>query len=168
MAKCATCGTTILFGGARDGVLRFCNEKCQQQGVVLSVAGQVPPELVQRQALQVHRGPCPKCGGEVPVDVHLGYRIWSALFLTSWQSMQRVCCRSCGMKGQVLDALFSLALGWWGFPWGFIMTPVQVGRNIIGLMSGPDPAMPSARLEKVVRIVIASQALENLQAKGTA
>lgn len=165
MATCAACGTTIIFGGTRAGDLRFCNKKCQQKGGILLVAEQVPTEIVLRQATQIHRGICPKCGGPGPVDVHMGYRVWSALLMTSWQSMQRVCCRSCGVKGQALDALFSLVLGWWGFPWGFIITPVQVGRNIVGMFSAPDPDNPSPRLEKSVRIAIASQALINAQAQ---
>ena len=169
MATCSTCGSTIIFGGVRDGDLRFCNEKCHGKGGVLLVANQVPPEIVQRQAFEIHRGLCPKCGGQGPVDVHVGYRVWSALFVTSWQSMQRLCCRSCGVKGQTTDLVFSLVLGWWGIPFGFIMTPVQVVRNVIGMMSGPEPETPSARLEKTVRIAIATQAIiNNAQAKDSA
>jgi hypothetical protein len=28
--------------------------------------------------------------------------------------------------------LLSLLVGWWGIPWGFIYTPLAVGRNIRG------------------------------------
>lgn len=28
--------------------------------------------------------------------------------------------------------LLSLALGWWGFPFGLIFTPISVGRNLLG------------------------------------
>lgn len=38
------------------------------------------------------------------------------------------------------------------------MTPVQVGRNIAGIINGPDPMQPSARLQQVVRIAIVQRA----------
>jgi len=63
-----------------------------------------------------------------------------------------------------MDAGFSLVLGWWGFPWGFLATPIQIGRNLVGVARGPDPMQPSAKLEKAVRIRIASQAAAAAQA----
>ncbi len=157
MPKCDYCGTTIFFGGAREGNLRFCNNQCRNAGVLLAFSQQIPESLIHQKVWEVHRGICPKCGGLGPVDVHTSYRVWSALFLTSWSSRPQMSCRSCGIKSQLGNAAFSLALGWWGFPWGFLVTPVQVGRNLIGAARGPDPSQPSAQLEKFVRISIAAQ-----------
>ena len=67
--------------------------------------------------------------------------------------------RSCGIKAQLGSALFSLFLGWWGFPWGFVMTPIQIVRNLVGLAKGPDPAQPSEQLHRMVRIQMAGQVL---------
>jgi hypothetical protein len=39
-----------------------------------------------------------------------------------------------------------------------VVTPIQIGRNLVGAASGPDPSQPSAKLDKAVRIRIASQA----------
>jgi hypothetical protein len=86
--------------------------------------------------------------------------VWSALFLTSWKSRPHVCCRSCGIKSQLGDAVFSLVLGWWGFPWGFIVTPIQVVRNVVGVARGVDPSKPSGQLENVVRLGIAAQVVQ--------
>jgi hypothetical protein len=63
------------------------------------------------------------------------------------------------VKSQLLSLLGCLVLGWWGFPWGLLVTPVQVVRNIAGMVSGPDPGRPSERLETIVRGVIAEQAM---------
>jgi hypothetical protein len=158
MAKCDSCGSTILFGGKQQGDLRFCNDRCRQRGVLLAASRQVPDNIVQQQVWSVHQGLCPKCGGNGPVDVHVSYRIWSALFLTTWASRPQVSCRSCGVKRQMGDALFSVVLGWWGIPWGLLFTPVQVGRNIVALAKGPDPGKPSAQLEKMVRMNIVARA----------
>jgi len=164
MAKCDYCGTTILFGGRRQGDLRFCNDRCQKAGVLIAISRQLPESLVQQTIWETHRGVCPKCGGPGPIDVHTSYRVWSALLITSWKSRLHVSCRSCGVKAQLIDAGFSLALGWWGFPWGLVVTPIQIGRNLVGAASGPDPSQPSAKLEKAVRIRLASQAAIAAQA----
>ena len=62
------------------------------------------------------------------------------------------------MKSQVGNLLFSGVLGWWGFPWGLLFTPVQVGRNLIAIFTPPDPSQPSAKLLQVARVQIASKA----------
>jgi len=161
MATCDYCGTTIVFGGVKDNELRFCNAECHQKGHVVVLSRSVPKDIVDNQVRQIHRGPCPKCHGSGPVDVHTSHRIYSLLMYTSWSSSPNVSCRSCGMKSQIGNTIFSLALGWWGFPWGFIMTPVQIGRNIIGMVKGPDESKPSGKLENLVRISIASQTLQD-------
>lgn len=158
MAACDYCGTTILFGGKRDGNLRFCNEECQRKGVVAVAAQQMPDDFVSEQVRQVHQGACPRCGGAGPVDVYTSHRVWSALALTSWSSRPHIVCKSCGMKAQVGDAVFCLALGWWGFPWGLIVTPVQITRNLAGLFRS-ESAEPSPQLEHFIRMHIAASGM---------
>jgi hypothetical protein len=155
MASCAYCNSMILFGGRKQGDLRFCDAKCEQRGVLALVANQLPADAVAKHLGEVHGGSCPKCGGDGPVDVHTSYKVWSALVMTQWSSNPSVCCRSCGTKQRIVDTLSSALLGWWGFPWGILMTPVQVGRNVVGFFGGPDPAEPSAALEKIVRLQLA-------------
>ena len=163
MASCAYCDTTILFGGRRQGNLRFCNAQCEQRGAVAQAANQLPAEEVARYLGEVHRGNCPRCKGAGPVDVHTSYRVWSALLMTSWSSRPIVSCQPCGTKRKLGDAVFSVLLGWWGFPWGIVMTPVQVGRNLFGLTQRPHPTVPSASLEKMVRLQLANH---RRQARG--
>ena len=80
------------------------------------------------------QGQCPKCHGPGPVDLYKSFRVHSLVFMTQWKTLPQIACRSCGRKAQLTDALYSLALGWWGFPWGLLMTPVQIGRNIAGAL----------------------------------
>lgn len=163
MAKCSYCGTWVIFGGKREGELRFCNDKCQAAGLLLGASQHLPDHLIQPKVWEVHQGNCPICSGRGPIDVHTSYRVWSALLLTSWKSRPHICCRSCGIRSQLGDAAFSLVLGWWGFPWGFIMTPVQVCRNLIGVARGADPTKPSPQLERLLRISIASQIAQTVK-----
>jgi len=152
MASCGYCGTTILFGGARIGDQRFCSARCAENGRVLAASRQVPESLVQQELWRLHQGNCPRCGSNGPVDVHTNFKVWSALVLTRWSSIQLVGCRRCGRNGQLGAILFCAVLGWWGFPWGLIITPVQIVRNLTALMGGPDPQKPSAQLESLARI----------------
>jgi hypothetical protein len=160
MATCAYCGNTILFGGIRDESLRFCSKKCQQKGYGLHVAEQIPDNVVLQKAGEIHRGLCPECSGNGPVDVHTSYRVYSLLLFTSWSNRPHLCCRSCATKKQIGDALISLLFGWWGFPWGLIMTPVQIVRNLVGLTKSPDPLVPSDQLTKMTRLMITSHVLQ--------
>ncbi len=163
MAKCGYCGSTILIGGVSSGTGRFCNSRCLTNAHVLKVAQQVPPEVVDRQVEEVFRGNCPKCRGLGPIDVHKVHRVWSALVFTRWTTTAHLSCRSCATKSQLGGALFSVVFGWWGFPWGLILTPVQLTRNVLGMCSGPDSSKPSADLRKLVMVNIASQAIQNRQ-----
>ena len=161
MASCDYCNSMILFGGRRNGDLRFCNEKCEANGALALAARQLPADHVARELAKVHAGQCPKCGGEGPVDVHTSYKVWSALVMTQWSSNPTVCCRGCGTKQRIGDTVYSAVLGWWGFPWGILMTPVQVTRNVAGFFGGPDPSSPSPALEKIVRLHLAANASYN-------
>ena len=152
MAKCDYCASSILFAGSRQGTLRFCNDSCRRLGAVLSASSRLPDNVVQQRVWSIHHGSCPRCGGSGPVDVHTSHRVWSALVITKWSSKLQVSCRSCGVKQQLSNAATSLVLGWWGFPWGLVMTPVQVSRNLVGVFRGSDASKPSAQLEKLVRM----------------
>jgi hypothetical protein len=157
MTKCAYCNSTIFFGGVRKGDQRYCNNKCYQEGFLLSASQQIPAEVFNREIDRIHQGACPKCGGPGPVDVHTSHQIFSVLVLTRWSSSPQLSCRSCGVKSQLGGLAISLLVGWWGIPWGLIFTPVQITRNLIGIFSPPDPAHPSPQLQKIVKLHIAKQ-----------
>ena len=157
MAKCDYCNSTILFGGVRHGEMRFCNDRCYQSGYLLTASHHLPTDLVAQQIEAVHQGQCPKCKGSGPVDVHTSYQVFSALIFTRWGAKPQVSCRSCGVKSQLGNLAISFFFGWWGIPWGLILTPIQVTRNLIGIASPPNPAAPTPQLERLVRITLASK-----------
>lgn len=162
MAACDYCGATILWGGTRSGDFVFCNEKCQAEGILVTLIDQIPSEITQAQLAQVHQGNCPACGGEGPIDVHTSHSATSAFVMTWWRSTPKVCCRRCGIKSQLGGLLWSGVLGWWGFPWGLIMTPVQILRNLGGIISPPNPFEPTAQLRKMVNLELASRLQDQL------
>lgn len=168
MASCSTCSKMILFGGRRLDGLRFCSDDCMAQGHVVVQARAFPDDVVLDSVREVHMGLCPVCGGSGPVDLHTSHEIWSLLLLTSWKSIPRISCRSCGVKRQVSGLFFSLFAGWWGIPWGIFMTPVQIVKNVIGLASPPNPMQPSDGLQTQMRLILAEQVLLGEQERSEA
>ena len=152
MVKCGYCGSTIIMGGVRAGEQRFCNAKCHQNALVLSLTKNVPSEVLERRVEEVWRGNCPKCGSLGPIDVHKIHEVWSILVMTRWTTQAQISCRSCATKRQLGGAAFSLIFGWWGFPWGLILTPIQITRNVVGICRGPETSRASEDLRKAVLV----------------
>ena len=151
MATCAYCGETIVFGGLKAGPFRYCNAKCQDKARVAAAASPVSEEAITVLAQQIHSGPCPRCQGPGPVDVHMAYWAWSALAFTRWGNRKQVSCRRCAVKRQAGRLIQSALFGWWGFPYGLLITPVQVWRTASHMMFPPSPTGPSAKLHEVAR-----------------
>lgn len=160
MASCGFCKAMILFGGINQGASRYCNQRCYASSMLAHAADTVPPELLAQAVTDVHEGTCPTCSGPGPVDVHTSYFVWSAVVMTGWKNTPAVSCRKCARKRQVGAALGSAVVGWWGFPWGLVMTPVQVGRNIAAMTTGNGTRGPSPGLEKMVKMQIGAKMLD--------
>lgn len=148
------------MGGKKDGDLRFCNKKCLEKKILSQFANRLPVELLEQHIHAIHKGKCPKCKRNGPVDLHVSYRIWSIIYFTSWKKRQQVCCRFCGIKSRIGDIFYCTLFGWWGIPCGIIMTPVQILRNICGIISSPDPEKPSEGLRNYVRLELAAQLVQ--------
>jgi hypothetical protein len=152
MANCSYCDSFIVFGGKTDATGRYCNEKCRRAGNLVALSAQVPRQELDRMLDEIYRGNCPRCGGLGPIDVHKAHQVWSALVLTSWSSKPELSCKPCATKRQLGATLFSGVCGWWGLPWGLVLTPIQVTRNIVEMVSGPKHGVPSPLLQKFVRV----------------
>lgn len=168
MAVCGYCGESFLFGGVTYKGRRFCNNECMERGALLDIAEQLPPGQVDEFVRFVHAGACPQCGGAGPVEVHTAYRVWSIVLMTSWSNHPRICCKKCATRTQLGATAFSLLFGWWGFPWGFIMTPVQIGRNIAGMLKRTEPGVPSAQFRKLMKLHLAAKIVEQEQSRAAA
>lgn len=156
MAGCAACGSTIIFGGSTIANLRFCNEDCAARGQVVIASRSVPESQARLVAAKIHTGTCPKCSGPGPVDVRRAYRVWSALLFTRWTTLTEVSCRRCAIRQQALSTMSSATLGWWGVPWGLVMTPIQVVRNLVALARPHPPHTPSNDLVQHARLMLAA------------
>lgn len=136
MPRCSGCGTFILWGGIKSGEHRFCGPGCVSRAVKTVLADSLSDDQLEAYVSKMRNGPCPRCHGEGPVDVHTSHSAISFLIMTQWKSTPHMCCRRCGTRAQVTDLIVTALVGWWGFPWGLIATPLQIGRNLTGIF-GP-------------------------------
>lgn len=169
MAKCANCGRTIVVGGIKDGDRKFCGRPCYDNAHLSAASLQLPDGFVLEKVQELHGGPCPKCAGAGPVDMHTAYSVWSAGLITRWSQKTELCCRACGRNAKLKATAFSGVLGWWGFPWGLVMTPAQIIRNLGGLLTRQDPSRPSDKLVELVRKNLSARLIaEDRQRKAAA
>lgn len=156
MAKCAHCRKFIV-GGKKQGRLRFCNERCYQQGFLTAVADQAAPEVVAERLNAIRKQPCPVCGGEGPVDICTSYTVWSAVVTTSWKDHARLSCARCGRASILRGMAFTSLFGWWGFPFGLVATPWQLINGCKSLRRLPRAGSPSPALQEMVKVQIAQE-----------
>jgi hypothetical protein len=139
--------------------MKYCNNNCLARGPILIVAKGVPDHLVKAEAERIFKSPCPVCKQAGPTEIHFAHNIWSALVVTSWNSSARFSCKACGVKQQSLAAAKSLLLGWWGFPWGILGTPVTVLRNVWGMSRHIGASQPSKALLSQTRAMLAAESI---------
>ncbi|MBB6244018.1 hypothetical protein HDE79_003493 [Rhodanobacter sp. MP1X3] len=160
MSQCNNCGKSILFGGRTMEGYRYCGASCSKSHPLHRAAEQIPANILQQYVEQWRNGPCPRCKRQDgPIDVHSHHRVHSFVLMTQWHTQRSVCCRRCGRRGQIGSAFYAAALGWWGFPWGLLVTPIQIARNISGICRR-QPERASADFERVVRLQLARQQLQ--------
>jgi hypothetical protein len=157
MPVCSYCDASFWLGGVKDGWRHFCNEECHQKGILLHVAEQLPEDLVSDYVYLKRRGDCSHCGGPGPVDAHASYRVWSAFFVTEVSNRLLISCKKCARRTQLTSAVFSALLGWWGFPTGIIMTPVQIYRNVSALSRYSVHTDTSPQFVKLTKLELAHQ-----------
>jgi len=166
MASCATCNSFILFGGKKAEGFRFCNKKCLEKGGIYIEASKVTDAEIDALSREIHAGICPLCQERSGVEVRKSYDIASFVFHTRYQTFKHVCCRVCALKKQAIDFTGSLLLGWWGVPWGLLMTPVQLVNNVIAMLFPPNYDSPSQDLREAARMMIAQHKLDSVQQRN--
>lgn len=156
MAKCAHCGK-FMIGGKKQGSLRFCNEACYQKGFLVPLAEYADPDEVEDRLRETHEQNCPVCSGPGPVDVYTSYTAWSILVMTSWQDHPQFSCARCGRKAIRRGLAVTSLFGWWGFPFGLIVTPWQLINGVRSLAKARDSSQPSEQLQELIKLQFASE-----------
>ena len=165
MASCATCNSFIIVGGEKVDEFRFCNKKCLESGGVYIEATKVTDAEIDALAKEIHAGVCPMCEERSGVEIRKSYDIVSFVFYTRHSTHTHICCRVCALKKQSIDFVGSFFLGWWGVPWGLLITPVQLLSNIGAMLFPPNTDEPSKDLRAATRMLIAQQRLDQEEEK---
>ena len=160
MARCRNCKGIVLFGGESDGEHRYCSKKCLDQDVLRETSDLIPQDLLDERVHAVHQGRCPKCKNDGPVDVHQSYTLWTILYVTHTTTHQHLCCRGCARGTQFWAIIRSMLFGIWG-PFGILLTPIQIVRNMAGIIGGPPAYAPSGPLFQLIRRATAEQIIEH-------
>jgi len=160
--RCDGCDQIILTGGTKVGDLRFCTSKCASNAIDLINIDQhsltLPEKFVETQVMQVFEGPCPRCGMTGGVDLFEAHWVWSILVMTQWKTTGGLSCQGCATKARIYALLVSSTCGWWGFPWGIFITPIQILRNFVALLEF-SRMEPSTKLVHHIRRTLAAQDL---------
>jgi hypothetical protein len=117
------------------------------------------PAEVANLASELHGCPCPGCGRPGANDVRPIHRIYSAVAFTSHGHERKICCPNCARFACAKRFLQAAFLGWWGFPWGLVLTPWYLVRLGWGMAVQPESPMVSARMEMFALEVLCRQRL---------
>lgn len=157
---CDHCGKSSGIAPVHDGEQTFCSIGCRDHMRIMEAAADFDDDAIHRHAQALQHGPCPQCRRQgSPVEVRRSYHVWSALFITRWGTTSKPGCRACGIRANLLDAGYSAALGWWGFPFGLLMTPVQILRNLGEALMRDRARPPSPELLDLARADLGLKAL---------
>ena len=165
MSNCAHCKQFILFGGIKHGSMRFCSKKCFEAAKIPRAALNIPDDDVHEIVEQFHQGDCPVCAGPGPVDIHESYRVVSLLVLTRFETIPLISCRRCATMAKIKNTFITGLFGWWGVPFGIILTPIFLARNFFGFLFPVSAYEPSARLKDHIKLTLVDQHLRQMSAQ---
>lgn len=155
--ECDFCDSSALFSPVIDEGQRFCSQACLGNARLLELAEDIPKEEIHGHALRIKNSPCPVCQKSgSKTEVRRFYRVWSLILLTRWTRHKRICCHSCARKTNLGSLVFCTLFGWWGLPWGLIMTPVQIVSNITEMFKTLAEPAPSEALLQAAKLDLAA------------
>ncbi|WP_052941288.1 hypothetical protein [Chromobacterium subtsugae] len=163
--ECDFCGSWAGRSAVVDGGQRFCRQACLREARLLEISEDIPTDMIFQHACRIKQGSCSLCKkASSTTEVRPYYRVWSIGILTRWTKRTHICCHSCGRKTNFACLIFSFAFGWWGMPWGLIITPAQIISNLAEMFRSRADATPSDALLRAARLDLASK----LHQHGTA
>jgi hypothetical protein len=156
--ECDFCGSSARFSAILDEGQRFCSKSCLRNARLLEVAEDISAEEIQGHAWRIKNSPCPECQqSSSKTEVPKYYRVWSAIVLTEWTKRTHICCHSCARKTNFGSLVFCSLFGWWGVPWGVIITPAQIVANISEMLSPKADPAPSEELLQAAKLQLAAK-----------
>lgn len=111
---------------------------------------------------------CPSCGeNSVMLNGTMASEVMSFILFTQYKRQLTVACPNCLDKANNNALIITIALGWWGIPWGFIRTIQSIGHNIkskkTNHLDAPNDYLRSFVLSKVGQLETHKGNKEKLQ-----
>lgn len=110
-----------------------------------------PSARAEYDAISVANGPggakheglaklaCGKCGLESPdLRFVVLYRAYSVLLYSSKEPLPGILCPTCAASAALRSNIFTMLLGWWGFPWGPIYSIHALASNSFAGVKPPE------------------------------
>ena len=163
MAHCDYCGAAFRGWGTKHGKYNFCKGTCRDYGAVLDNLNDLSSAEVEAFVEKFRNGLCPSCNKFSDLDFHRSFRVRSMFVYTKWWTESEVSCRGCARKRQLGDLRYCIAFGWWGLPFGPIVTLVQAGRNMIALIRRDTR---SRDIDREAKLVLAARVAEVRRSVG--
>lgn len=122
----------------------------------------ISDEVVLAHATAIKQCDCPRCRQRrSPVELRTEHWVWSAVFVTRFGRRTGLACRECARAGNLKALASSVLLGWWGVPFGLLITPYKIFANA-GELLRKDRPEPSDALRDLVRARLAAAARPRL------
>lgn len=164
--KCDYCDSSAIISYIINDGQRFCSTACLENARLMELSEDIPSEEIINFAYDLKNGECPDCHrNDSKIETRKHYRVWSAVIITSSTKQTHVCCKSCGRKINFESIMFCLVFGWWGIPWGILITPVQIILNIAEIFNAADDKIPSDDLVQRARIGLAATLAKKMGGK---
>ncbi|QDT69882.1 hypothetical protein MalM25_28250 [Planctomycetes bacterium MalM25] len=160
MHCCHHCGLEFTHRPAAftpDMSVVFCTKECREERKASPQLEALPPAFVNEKVEARHRGVCPCCGGEGPLDAHKSYRVSSYVFWTTFETRQTIGCLACGRRRKLRDAARCFVQGWWGIPVGMLATPAMILVNLAAMAGGTRTGQPTVSFRRWVAQELAMQ-----------
>lgn len=156
--ECDFCSNQARRSPVFDSGQRFCSQRCLRNARLLEKAVEFSNAEVLSHAKNIKNSACPMCSQhKSKVEVRYHYRIWSAGIISDWQEYRQVSCLACGRRANLKSLAYCMALGWWGLPWGPLITPAQVLANLVAMFKTHQHGEPSAELLIAARLDLAKR-----------
>lgn len=156
--ECDFCRKSTGFFPIKNEGQKFCSATCLRNARLMEAAVEIPETEIYNRALDIKNGPCPACRGRsTKIEVRKSYWVWSALLFTRWGTTSKVCCKKCGMQSNLGSLAANVFLGWWGIPWGILITPAQIFSNIVAMFRRFDDLKPSDELLQAAKLQLADE-----------
>jgi hypothetical protein len=141
---------------ARDAIRKILNERgCSLPDIAVA---DINDEKVLAQAMMIKNGDCPLCQRKKSaVELRTEHWVWSAVFVTRHGYRKALLCRDCGRSRNLKALGRCVLLGWWGVPFGLLITPYKIFANL-GEFLRKDKPQPSEALRDLVRTRLAASA----------